>query len=70
MAFIGLLAVIITAALLIFTIGVAPILIGTALFRNTKHKRLGIALRIVGYILLLPSLMLGTATALLVWHQF
>lgn len=70
MAFIGLLAVMVTAVVMIFLIGVAPILLGTVLYRNTTHKRLGLALRVIGYILLIPSLILGTALALLVWQQF
>lgn len=69
MAFIGLLAVMLTAAVIILAMGVAPIIAGTVLYRKTAHKRLGLALRIVGYCLLIPSLVIGACMALIVWRQ-
>lgn len=69
MAFIGLLAVMLTAAVIILVQGVAPIVAGTVLYRKTAHKRLGLVLRIVGYCLLLPSLAVGACMTVIVLRQ-
>ncbi len=54
MAFIGLLLVILGAASAVLIIGITPIVVGTILYKKTEHKKLGLAVRIIGYILLVP----------------
>ena len=39
-------------------LGVAPILTGTILIKRTKHKKLGIVIRILGYIILIPTILI------------
>ena len=54
MAFIGLLLVMAVAFVVLMCIGVFPIIIGTHLIHHTPKRKLGIFLRILGYILLVP----------------
>ena len=54
MAFIGLLLVMLGAAAAVLIIGITPIVVGTILYKKTEHKKLGLVLRITGYILLIP----------------
>lgn len=57
MAFLGVLGVLALAAMLGFVvliISIAPIIVGTVLIRKTEHRKLGIALRIYGYIAFIP----------------
>lgn len=58
MAFIGLMYVSILYIVIVLILGLAPFIIGTVLYRKTEHKKLGIGLRIFGYIVMLPSLIL------------
>lgn len=43
----------------VIILGILLIIIGTILYHKTSHKRLGVALRIFGYIFLIPSLAVG-----------
>ena len=54
MAFIGLFVVNIALIALILFLGIMPIVIGTILIHKTKYKKVGIALRIFGYVVLVP----------------
>ncbi len=54
MAFIGLLAVSIGLVLLVIVLSLTPIVVGTILIRKTRYRKTGTALRIIGYILILP----------------
>lgn len=56
MAFIGLTYVSILYIVIVLILGLAPFIIGTVLYRKTEHKKLGIGLRIFGYIVMIPSL--------------
>ena len=70
MAFIGLLFVLFIAAVIILTIGIAPIVVGTVLYNKTEHKKAGIALRILGYITLIPSVVIGVLMAIVMFRKF
>ncbi|MBE6862319.1 MAG: hypothetical protein E7497_05410 [Ruminococcus sp.] len=59
MAFIGLLLVMLGAAVAVLIIGITPIIVGTILYKKTKHKKLGLTLRIFGYIMLIPVFAVG-----------
>ncbi len=69
MAFIGLLLVLVIAALIVLIMGIAPIIIGTVLYNKTKHKKIGIVLRILGYITLIPSIVVGVLMAYIMFRQ-
>ncbi len=59
MAFISLLAamtVVLLAASAVLFGGVLSIIIGTVLIHKTKYKKAGTALRIIGYIILIPAI--------------
>ncbi len=58
MAFIGLFAVMVIAFCVVIFLGVAPILTGTILIKRTGHKKLGIVIRILGYIILIPTIVI------------
>ena len=58
MAFIGLTYVSILYIVIVLILGLASFIIGTVLYRKTEHKNLGIGLRILGYIVMIPSLIL------------
>lgn len=60
MAFIGLYGVMVISFFLIISLGVAPIIIGTILIKRTEHKKIGIFLRILGYIILIPTIIITT----------
>ena len=67
MAFIGLIFASLTAVVIISAAGIMPIFIGTVLYRQTGHKKLGIVFRIIGYIMLIPSIGIGTVMAVLMF---
>ncbi len=69
MAFIGLLFVLLIAVVIVLIIGIAPIIIGTILYNKTDHKKIGIALRILGYITLIPSIVIGVLMASVMFHK-
>ena len=66
MAFIGLLFVLFIAVVIILTIVIAPIIFGTVLYKKTEHKKTGIVLRILGYITLIPSVVIGVLMAIVI----
>ncbi len=69
MAFIGLLAVDIAIVMLVIFGGIVPIVAGTLLYRKTNRKKLGIALRIIGYVILIPIvLVIGTMVILMIFN--
>ena len=70
MAFIGLLFVLFIAVVIILTIGIAPIIFGTVLYKKTEHKKTGIVLRILGYITLIPSVVTGVLMAIVMFRKF
>ena len=55
MAFSGGLLVILAGIGLVLFIGFASVVTGTILYNN-KHKKLGVAFRILGYIILIPPI--------------
>ncbi len=63
MAFISLLFAMIVFVIVVFVIGILPILVGTLLYHETRLKRTGIFLRILGYIVLLPVIGFGAIIA-------
>ena len=66
MAFIGvsLLMIILLAALAAAVIaGAVLIIIGTKLIKKPERKKLGVTLRIVGYLVLIPTVSLGIIIA-------
>lgn len=58
MAFIGLLFVWIVTFCIIFFIGILPIVIGTIIHKFTKYKKIGMGLRIIGYTILIPTVVI------------
>ena len=54
MAFISLLFVSLGVIISILLIGTASIITGTVLYHKKKHEKLGIAFRILGYVILIP----------------
>ncbi len=70
MAFIGLLFVLLIAAAIVLIIGIAPIIVGTVLYNKTEHKKLGIVFRILGYITLIPSIVIGVLMAITMFPIF
>ena len=67
MAFMGVLLVIIvivSALGVVFFLGMLPIIVGTILIKKTTHKRMGVVLRIFGYIVILPIL---TFSIIMIW---
>ena len=64
MAFIGLMFVLFIAVVIVLIIGIAPIIVGTVLYNKTEHKKTGIVLRILGYITLIPSVVIGVLMAI------
>ena len=58
MAFIGLFAVMTIAICAVIFLGVASIIIGTILIKRTGHKKLGMVIRILGYIILIPTIVI------------
>ncbi len=58
MAFIGLLAVTIGLIIAVLVISIAPIIIGTIVYK-TGRKKLGLALKIFGYFMLIPVFAAG-----------
>ena len=65
MAFIGvsLLLIILLAALGAAVIAGAVLIIGTKLIKKPERKKLGVTLRIVGYLVLIPTVSLGIIIA-------
>ena len=62
MAFAGLFGILIIAAIILLSViftGVALIIAGTVLIRKTERKNLGTTLRILGYILALPTVVIA-----------
>lgn len=62
MAFAGLFGILIIAAIILLSViftGVALIIAGTVLIRKTERKKLGTTLRILGYILALPTVVIA-----------
>lgn len=49
--------------IIIFVFGVLPVIIGTSFYRNGVHKKLGILIRIMGYIFFIPVMGTGVAVA-------
>lgn len=66
MAFIGILMIFAAAASAVFIVGVLPIIIGTVLIHKTEHKKAGTVLRCLGYILLIPSIIIGLILAIII----
>lgn len=65
MAFIGLLVVIAGMAALLLGVlffGIALMIVGTILHKKTKYKKLGVTLRIFGYIVFIPTLVITIIT--------
>lgn len=54
MAFMGIFLFFAAVVLIILFLGAALIIIGTILYKKTDHKKLGIALRIFGYVVIVP----------------
>ncbi len=54
MAFMGIVLMFWAMIVIVLIVGVVPIVVGTFLYYKTKHKKSGIALRIFGYIVILP----------------
>lgn len=52
MAFMGIFLFFAAVVLIILFLGAALIIIGTILYKKTDHKKLGIALRIFGYVVI------------------
>ncbi len=70
MAFIGLMFVLFIAVVIVLIIGIAPIIVGTVLYNKTEHKKTGIVLRILGYITLIPSVVIGVLMAIVMFRKF
>ncbi|MBR1530286.1 MAG: hypothetical protein IJ642_13455 [Oscillospiraceae bacterium] len=61
MAFISMIFVYFIGFCILLGLGIAPIIAGTILYHKTERKKLGIALRILGYVMLIPMLIFGLA---------
>lgn len=71
MAFMGVLLVIIGIGVVFgafFFLGIVPIIIGTILIRKKKHPKAGVALRIFGYIIIIPLLTIAGLTIWLIYR--
>ena len=68
MAFIGSLFVLLIAVVIVLLIGIAPIIVGTVLYNKTEHKKVGVVLRIIGYITLIPSIVISVLMAIIMFH--
>ncbi len=69
MAFIGLLFVLLSAAAIVLIVGIAPIIVGTILYNKTKYKKTGIVFRILGYITLIPSIVIGVLMTIIMFRR-
>lgn len=56
-------ASILVCTVIIFVFGVLPVIIGTFLYRKGRHRKLGIFIRIIGYIFFIPVIASGIAVA-------
>ncbi len=65
MAFIGLLGVMIVLWIAVLGICATAIIIGTILKKKTNHQVLGTTLRIIGFVLLIPVLVLSVILLLI-----
>lgn len=54
MAFIGLFFVSVIAIVAVFIFGTAMIIGGTILYKKTNHKKIGFAMKILGYLIVIP----------------
>ena len=70
LAFIGSLFVLLIAVVIVLLIGIAPIIVGTVLYNKTEHKKVGVVLRIIGYITLIPSIVISVLMAIIMFHKF
>ncbi len=70
MAFIGSLFVLLIAVVIVLLIGIAPIFVRTVLYNKTEHKKVGVVLRIIGYITLIPSIVISVLMAIIMFHKF
>lgn len=61
MAFISMIFVYFIGFCILLGLGIAPIIAGTILYHKTERKKLGIALRILGYVMLIFGLAVLTA---------
>lgn len=68
MAFIGVFMMIVATVIAVIVFGVLPIIVGTILRHKTKYKKIGRALRIFGYVMLLP--ILSVALWFLIFGRF
>ena len=66
MAFISLLFASMVAVAIVLAIGITSVIIGTHLYNKTEYKKLGIGIRIFGYITLIPSIVIIVLMAVLI----
>lgn len=66
MAFIGLFMVMIAVFFIVLILGIMPILVGTYLIKRTNRKKLGIFLRIIGYIITIPIILIVIMLAIII----
>ena len=59
MAFVGLIGIMIGLWIVAFSVSVMSIIIGTLLKNKTKHKVLGTVLRIIGFVLIIPVVLIA-----------
>ncbi len=69
MAFIGLLFVLLIAVVIVLIIGIVPIIVGTVLYNKTEHKKIGIVFRILGYITLIPSIVIVVLMVIIMFRR-
>ncbi len=57
MAFISLVFAFLVLFIIIIAAGIISVIAGTVLYHKTKYKKIGIALRISGYIFIVPTML-------------
>ncbi len=69
MAFISLLFVVFAAIVIVLIVGRLPIVIGTILYHKTSCRKLGVALSVFGYIVLIPVIVVAVLAVMMVLSQ-
>jgi len=69
MAFISMIFVYFIGFCILLGLGIVPVIVGTILYHKTERKKLGIALRIFGYVILIPILIICIIIAIITFRD-
>lgn len=59
MAFMGIVLIFLAVIVMVLFFGIGSYVGGTILYHKTSHKKLGLALRIVGYLFIVPLIVIS-----------